>query len=692
MTTKHTGVRIACLALCAAVAVLLITPREGFAITKEEVITLAKLGIPEAEIIRAIEKDRTVFDLRIQDILELRKAGVPEGVVKFMLGTPERYGRPEDGGVPEAPVVRVQPPTTPDAPPPKSEEELRAEAERMRIEAERRKRDAETAREAQRLAFADAQLTQALQHAEAGRFVPAIQQFQDFLDKGGFTQGTDQHYRARFGIAYALSRANLLQAAARLLVEVLLEGSEKPFFELAFVELRRLRREINYSPPDLEELTRFYVGRFSRDFQDEYNYVLGEFFYDYNNYERALSYLDEVSPASRDYPRAVYLKGLIMVSNNLFRSAVQAFQETIIAADRLGAALDVRDDAYLALARIAYETGNYDGAIYYYRQLRTDSPKLPRAFYESAWTYFQKGDYSRALGTFQVLHSPFFSHFFFPELWILEATVYLNMCYYDNAKEALAMFSREVAALGVPLNDFITQQQNPSDFYRAFVAAVNDRNAELLPARLTFPVLSDVEFFNLYRTIRQIDQEIAIVDRQRDALGVVGVELFEQLNQIRRSRVSEVGIKIQQILRQVDAEIQEYGIKLKEIEVDLLDVESTTLTQEQGEILARRDRETALRRVAMLARRGASEADMKAAIDQQPILRAVTVEELEKFRAEGAVPESIIAYLFTFTREERVEGGRVAIVGSDSLEWPFEGEYWRDEVGGFRSFLRERCE
>ena len=62
------------------------------AITKEEVMTLAKLGIPEADIIKAIEKDRTVFDLKIQDILELKKAGVPDGAIKLMLDSKNRYG------------------------------------------------------------------------------------------------------------------------------------------------------------------------------------------------------------------------------------------------------------------------------------------------------------------------------------------------------------------------------------------------------------------------------------------------------------------------------------------------------------------------------------------------------------------------------------------------------------------------
>jgi len=40
----------------------------AFAISKEEIMTLAKLGIAEDEIIKAIDKDKTVFDLPVAEI------------------------------------------------------------------------------------------------------------------------------------------------------------------------------------------------------------------------------------------------------------------------------------------------------------------------------------------------------------------------------------------------------------------------------------------------------------------------------------------------------------------------------------------------------------------------------------------------------------------------------------------------
>jgi tetratricopeptide (TPR) repeat protein len=330
----------------------------------------------------------------------------------------------------------------------------------------------------------------------------------------------------------------------------------------------------------------------------------------------------------------LYLKGLVQVRNQLYRSALDSFQNAILATERNDSNPEVGDLAYLALARIAYESGDYDAAIYYYRKVPRQSTKLPVAFYESAWTYFVKGDYTRALGTFQALHSPVFDHYFYPELWILEGTAYLNMCRYDLAREAIDMFNKRVASLQEPMQRFMTSMRTPADFYTAVLQTANGQK-EFLPKRLTAPVLANVDFFNLYRTIQQIEREQRIVQDNIAGLGAFGQELAGKLATIRQSRVNEIGIKIQQVLKRLQDELQQYAVKVTEIEVDL-----------QVQEMERIDVET------------------------------------QKLFGEGEEIE----------KEEEASGeGAIAIVGADSMQWPFEGEYWSDEIGSYRSFITEVC-
>lgn len=602
----------------------------AFAISKDEVITLTKLGISDDEVIKAIDKDRTVFSLQIQDILALKQAGVSEGVIKHMLNTPQLYGKKAEdamGGTTTQPTVT---PSTRE----KTPEELAAEQEKIRQEAAKLAEEAKKVRETQQKAYAQGVLRRGQELAQEGKFVEAIQQFNDFVAKGNYAPGSDEFYIAKYGIANALKEAGLLQSAAKNLVEVILEGPDRPFFMPAIEDLRDLRQKLNYSPPDLEELTKFYVGGFSQKFQDGYNYLLGEFFYDFSNFAQALKYLDLVTPESDEYAKALYLKGLVQVRNQLYRSALESFQNAILATERNDSNPEISDLAYMALARIAYESGDYDAAIYYYRKVSKKSTKLPMAFYESAWTYFVKGDYGRALGTFQALHSPVFDHYFYPELWILEATIYLNMCRYDLARDAIDTFTRDVASLMEPMSRFMQSMRTPADFYTAITQTANHQK-EFLPERLVAPVLANVDFYNLYRTVRQIEREQQIIQDNQAGLGAFGQELAGKLATIRQSRVNEIGIKVQQVLKRVQDELQQYAVKVTEIEVDL------------------------------------------------------QVQEMEKIDAET---QKLFGEAEEIKKEESASGeGAIAIVGADSMQWQFEGEYWSDEIGSYRSFLTEVC-
>lgn len=613
------------LVACAALLVALSAAPRASAITQDEIITLSKLGIAPDEIVKTIEKDRTVFNLTVADILALKKANVDEKVLKFMLGTPKRFAaEAKAADEPAAPEPEVKEETP---------EERATREERLRQEALRMLEEKQRQEEAQRRAYAEGVLARGRALADDGKFVESIQAFHKFMEQGGFPPDSSEAYLARFGIANALVKAGLYQAAAKELVEVLLAGPDRPFFQAAFNQLRELRRKVNYSPPDLEELTKFFVGKFSTTFQDEYNYVLGEFYYDYNNWSQALKYLEQVSPDAPDYAKAQYLKGLIEVRNQLFKSAVGSFQNAIVATEENDSEPALRDLGYLALARIAYQNNNPDAAIYYYRKIPKGSIKSAQAFYESGWVYFVKGDSSRALGTFHTLHSPFFRHQFTPELWILEGTVYMNLCRYDDAEEALAQFQKHISPIAVPLKEFLLKTVRPEDYYKALVETVAGKRLYALPKAVIPAVLGDVEFYNLYRTIKQIKREMDEIAGTATALGPFGQDLQSKLQALHSDRVREIGIKIQRVLKEVETTLADYELKVKEIEVDL-----------QDEQLAAEERK----------------------------LRALEGDEVEK-------------------RIKRAEKGGVAIVGSDQWRWPYEGEYWRDEIGTYRAFVPDQC-
>jgi len=669
-----------------AVGVCLAASHPAFAITKEEIITLAQLGISADEIIKAIEKDRTIFKLEINDILELKNAGVPEAAIRFMLATPQRYGEAT------SPTPTPGPDATkkPDVVEEKTPEEIKAEAERARLEALRLQQEEEKARASQLKVYAQGQLKGGMDLAEQGKYVQAIRHFRKFVQDGNYAPDSDEAYNANYGIALALVKSGLHRTAADMLLEIVLQGPDKPFFQPAFNHLRDMRRLVEFSPPNLEQLTRFFVGNFSKLFQDSYNYFLGEFFYEGANYSLALKYFEQVSEGSPDYARALYLRGLVQVASQMYKSAVQSFQQAILAQEKNGSDERVAHLAYLALARIAYETGDYDAAIFYYRKLPGDSTQIPAAFYESSWSFFVKGDYSRALGTFHALHSPYFERYFYPELWILEATIYLNMCRYDYAKNSIEMFRNNVSVLAVPLRQFMQSMRTPAEYYMALTRVMEGDRSYGLPERLLYPVLSNVEFYGLHHAIKQIESEQKKLEANRVELGAFAEEKLAVLESDKVARMNEIGIKIQQVLRNVEASLKEYEVKVTEIELDLNQVEMEKIELQTQLLLMKEQIDRAKQALIAMTKRNTPVDKIIESVKKNEIYREFKSDSIAELR-EAGVDSAVIQAIEDMAGGKKEGGGSMAIVGSDALEWPFEGDYWSDELWGYRSFIKEEC-
>jgi hypothetical protein len=93
-----------------SVSLGLAQPRSGSSpLSVEEVVKLSQGGLSEELIITRIKKNGKPFDLSTDEILELKKLGVSDTVVKFLL----------DPSQPYAPPPPPKPPEPPPAPPPK---------------------------------------------------------------------------------------------------------------------------------------------------------------------------------------------------------------------------------------------------------------------------------------------------------------------------------------------------------------------------------------------------------------------------------------------------------------------------------------------------------------------------------------------------------------------------------------------
>jgi len=480
------------------------------------------------EIIRTIDRDRAVFNLSVAKILELKKAGVADRVLRHMLKT-------NTGATARqlTPSYRPTSPTVQAA----SDEELIEQV------------------------FDQGALEDGWDDAEDGDWVDATETFREFLRKGGYARGSPEHYAASFGIGYALVEGELYQAGAMILLDVLLEGPRRPLFQPAFRQLRKARRMVEFTPPQLEKLLAFSVGRFSSEFRDEYHYVLGEFLLGQSNLTGALQRFKRVRATSPDYARARYLAGLAYVRSQLYRSALQSFMKASEADDSDS---EVGDLANIAVARLAVEAGHYEVANAYYEAVSTDSDWHAAALYESIWSTVLAGDSSQALELMEEL--PTDSGVSYPDLILLKATIQLHRCQHSKAHDTLSRLSTEVRAMAAQRDSLERRFGAPSDYWRAFGS---ERGAARIDPRLRAYVKQNPDFRRAAATIRQIDIEKRELNEARRELRRFVPEMLAKLAPHRRALTGEAGIAAYRSLRSMGSELADLRMKQVEFEIDL---------------------------------------------------------------------------------------------------------------------------
>ncbi len=620
-------------------AILMVPVTSVYALDKNQIIQMTKLGMEDSAIKGAIDGAGSSLKLSPEELGELRAAGVDDEVIAYLKSTGHVKSADNNAGSSDQTAPAGDETGPAPAPAPGKEEdkqtlskdELNKKIEQKAKELNQQK--VQASQHEQQIKSMARKLPTAKNELESGDNMSAAKTYLKFLSLNPDPQ-SDEWYEAKYGLARALYKEGILSGAATPLLDVIRAGAQKPHFKEAFYMLEDLTKKIGYQPPVLEEMTKFYVGDMNDDFKNDFHYYLGKFFYDYGRGDLAIKYLDMVQKGAKDYPEALYLKGVAQLGKSKKTgAALKNFEAAIVAGEKEpGGNQEILQLGYLALARVFYEVGYYDVALYYYQKIPTNSARSATATFETAWTYFMKNDYKRALGTFQTLHSPYFKDWYFPDLYILESTVYLNLCKFDQSKQALAKFQKDYLDKRPLLEKYLQKTTEPKDYWTAINGIYLEhppKAAQGLPKMFANAVLDDLAFYNIHKVIETLQKERTALKQNVGSLGEFGQQVLDRVDQQLDTKIQEGGILVQQKLSAINKELQDWDIKATQISFDIDSEEKNQLE-------------------AKLRNRGQA----------------------------NKGPQ---------------KGTTLLIVADDFTPWPFEGEYWRDEVNNYRSRLHSQC-
>ncbi len=281
----------------------------------------------------------------------------------------------------------------------------------------------------------------------------------------------------------------------------------------------------------------------------------------------------------------------------------------------------------LNLARAYYGTRNWGQAIYHYKQIPRDSEYWPEAHFEQAWAHFMGADMPGALGLLHTHGSPFFESLWFPEADMLRAQALFLLCKFDSAVVEIDRFENRYLPLSEEMDAAIAQLDDEKAF-DDLVTFLDGGDPEL-PALV----------LRTYRNEDRIAEARAAIDRYESAS--TGVSGLGDLDDTARGWLEDRAESLREregarILARAKSERERLGDWLTGLELSRIDI---------------------LQLKADLYTKAAATGEIE----------DVTADRIGKLRNLS---------------KARGSGWQV---------WPYQGEYWADELGWYQVDTRSSC-
>ncbi len=497
-------------------------------------------------------------------------------------------------------------------------------------------------------------LANALRLYQQERYMEASVQFQRVVE--GETQDAPANVqKAQFFLGKALYHLRFYQSALAIFDEITQQGQAHNYFGQTLQWLAQLATQLPEPAGIIEKVGRYGVDQleqFNRpESADLYNhliYLMGRHKYAQGEFEEAIALFQRVDRQSDYYVYARFFEGIAHVRTRHAQPAIGAFRAIVEAIDQGVTGIEdvgrMRDLAWLSLARVYYtaanrtdEEGNrqIDGrllgnAVEAWNRIGTGSEYWLDALFEESWAFFLADEYSRAMGNIHTLYSPYFDDAYYPEALVLKAVIFFSACQVENAEAMIAQFHERYDPVNTELQGALAQFQDNQAFFD-FLQRVRSGEANLSPRirGIVASALSDRTLLRNLEYVRLLEAEEARLNQAPDEF-----------------RNSSLGSRIlQDIFVAKSFAVEQTG--------DLARGRYNRLIDDLGELMNQVDT-----------------VELEIATYQRGQLSA----EMQEQQTEVAR-----------------SGGLNVNVDEEHQVWPFDGEYWRDELGFYRQQVTSQC-
>lgn len=478
--------------------------------------------------------------------------------------------------------------------------------------------------------FAD--YSSALRNFNAREYATAAPQFYDALQK---SKERTQTLQAALGLGKSLQRLGFHHASVGFF-STLVESGERNSFRQALEAFAEMSET---SPLSRSTVVQLYkqdveIKDVSPNARGFFFYYAGREYFQRQLWRQSEEAFKQVPHSSTLYPKALFHLGIVTHLSTKSPQSERYFEKALEAVSSMRSTNWFREQVFLNLARIYYEKQDYLRAIDLYAKIPRDSENWLTALFESAWAFFLMEKPNNTLGNIHTLRSPFFETRFFPEIYILQATTFLRLCRFDRVRETIDEFDLRYGSVFNQLKEILDASAKDPEFIFEIVRDYKKQNLKRFQAAWTvLDALSRTDAFK---------QGTVIVGKLSDELALLETGTNRWPSEFSNVLRSSLEQKQTLMVRETGASLRKQGQTYLRY-LNELGVQTKLITAEQ--LLGNIDR---LRR------------------DLQ---------------------------IHTTPKKENFMGGlQPLVLGQDLEYWPFEGEYWEDELGGYVYNVASKCQ
>ncbi len=448
----------------------------------------------------------------------------------------------------------------------------------------------------------------------------------------------------------------------------------------------------------IELISSIDIKEIPEDVRSTVTYYRAKYFIRKGDGKKALDLAEKIPMTSTHYQKSQYLASVAEYILGRQDAAIARQKQLITELMKKGGDKELLALVQLNLGRVAFQKSKYKESLEAFQKVPREHPLWMQALTELAWVQLQSKDMAGAIGNMHSIQSPYFETVYKPESYIARAIGYLSICQYADAYKSLGYFEHKYTPWLTQMNAY-NESHTPSQSYQSVVKYL-DKKARVDADGLPFQVLLDAarqkDFLNAQENINQLIDENGgyefvkgLIEKDRKALiarrSATIARIIQLRQKISKARSTPGAMK--------DFNAWRFELGALEEFLAMFDFKNETLKESlagfqrlipkaQGRIAGQKEEYRAEAGKVIKSHFVRMAKNLKRNLDNN---------ELLKFEIYAGSGDNLRYQVVGEKHVGAVKGSSFDRKPS-GMNWDFEGEFWEDEIGNYRSSLKNNCQ